>query len=350
MTQVRVAVVGASGYTGAELLRLLGGHPGLTVSVVTSEKSAGAPLSAIYPHLASLGSLRLEALDPDGIAKRVDAAFLALPHTKSMGPAAAFVAAGRRVVDLSADFRLKDPAAYQRWYATPHAASHLLKEAVYGLPELRRAEIRTARLVASPGCYPTAALLQLAPLAAEGLIESGSIVIDAKSGISGAGRSPALPYHFPEAHEAIEAYKIGSHRHIPEIEQELTGLQTRMGPVTVTFTPHLVPMNRGILSTAYCRLRTPMTTEALRVRYQDFYKAEPFVRLLESTQAVNPGHVRGSNFCHLGVTADTRTGWVVTLAALDNLVKGAAGQAIQAMNLMLGLPEEQGLAAPGLFP
>jgi N-acetyl-gamma-glutamyl-phosphate reductase len=350
MTKVSVAVVGASGYTGAELLRLLAGHPGMTVRVVTSEKSAGSPLSAVFPHLASLGALTFEALAPDAIADRVDAVFLALPHTKSMGPAAAFVSAGRRVVDLSADFRLKDATAYQSWYETPHAAAHLLKEAVYGLPELRRSEIRTARLVASPGCYPTAAILQLAPLVADGLIQPDTIVIDAKSGVSGAGRSPALPYHFPEAHEALEAYKIGAHRHLPEIEQELAALSGRKASFTVIFAPHLVPMNRGILSTAYCRLRKPMATSELRARYQDFYKTDPFVRVLEDNRSVNPSHVRGSNFCHLGVVADARTGWVVTLAALDNLVKGAAGQAIQAMNLMLGVPEELGLAAPGLFP
>lgn len=362
MKKVRVAVVGASGYTGAELLRLLTGHPGMTVTVVTSEKSAGNPLSAVFPHLAPLASLTFEALAPEAIVRRVDAVFLALPHTKSMGPAAAFVSAGCRVVDLSADFRLKDAGAYETWYGTVHSAPDLAHEAVYGLPELHREQIRTARLAASPGCYPTAAILQLAPLVAGGLVQPDTIVIDAKSGISGAGRSPALPYHFPEAHEAIEAYKIGTHRHLPEIEQELTALAakahgqaasggaSRSANITVSFTPHLVPMNRGILSTAYCRLRKPMGTAELRSLYQAFYKTEPFIKVQEDNQPVNPSHVRGSNFCHLGVVADTRTGWIITLSALDNLVKGAAGQAIQAMNLMSGLPEELGLSAPALYP
>jgi len=233
----------------------------------------------------------------------------------------------------------------------------LLKQAVYGLPEFHREAIKKATLVASPGCYPTAAIVQLAPLVAKGLIQTDTIVIDAKSGISGAGRSPALPYHFPEAHESLEAYKIGQHRHIPEIEQELALLASRPGKakgpakhVTVAFTPHLVPMNRGILSTAYCRLTEPMPLDQLRSLYREFYKGERFIRIHDGDVSANPRHVRGSNFCDVSVFADTRAGWVVTVAALDNLVKGAAGQAIQAMNLMLGFPEDMGLAAPGVYP
>jgi N-acetyl-gamma-glutamyl-phosphate reductase len=228
---------------------------------------------------------------------------------------------------------------------------------VYGLPELHRAAIAQARLVASPGCYPTAAILQLAPLLAHGLVVPDTIVIDAKSGVSGAGRSPALPYHFPEAHESLEPYKIGQHRHIPEIEQELSMLARKHGrrtdgqesTVTIAFTPHLVPMNRGILSTAYARVKGTLDVVELRALYRDFYKGERFVRLLE-TAMPNPRHVRGANYCDLAVHTDTRAGWVVTVAAIDNLIKGAAGQAIQAMNLMLGYPEEMGLTAPGIYP
>jgi N-acetyl-gamma-glutamyl-phosphate reductase len=257
--------------------------------------------------------------------------------------------AGKLVVDLSADYRLKDVAAYETWYQTPHAHPALLREAVYGLPELHRSAIANAKLVASPGCYPTAAILQLAPLFAKGLVQPDSIVIDAKSGISGAGRSPALPYHFPEAHESLEPYKIGKHRHIPEIEQELSGVMGMPGTVTIAFTPHLVPMNRGILSTAYCKLKTDIKLPELRAMYREFYKGERFIRLYEDI-VPNPRYIKGSNYCDIGIYTDARAGWVVTVAAIDNLVKGAAGQAIQAMNLMMGIPEETGLTAPGSYP
>ena len=357
MTSVRVAVAGASGYTGAELVRLLSQHPHVQLTAVTSEKSAGASISAVYPHLQGIVPLSFEALAPEALTERADVLFLALPHTKSMDPVASGLKAGKRVVDLSADFRLKDPGTYETWYQTAHAHPQLIKDAVYGLPELHRSVIKQARLVASPGCYPTAAILQLAPLIAHGLVAADSIVIDAKSGISGAGRSPALPYHFPEAHESLEPYKIGQHRHIPEIEQELTGLagtrtqatRGEVDPVTVAFTPHLIPMNRGILSTAYARMKGQLDIAELRTLYRDFYKGERFVRLLEGAMP-NPRHVRGANYCDIAVHLDRRAGWIVTVAAIDNLIKGAAGQAIQAMNLMLGYPEETGLVAPGIYP
>ncbi len=357
MTSVRVAVAGASGYTGAELLRLLSQHPQVTLAAVTSEKSAGMTVSSVYPHLQNVIPLTFEALAPEALAEHADVLFLALPHTKSMGPVASCMKAGKRVIDLSADFRLKDPRTYEAWYQTSHAHPDLIEGAVYGLPELHRAAIAQARLVASPGCYPTAAILQLAPLLAHGLVVPDTIVIDAKSGVSGAGRSPALPYHFPEAHESLEPYKIGQHRHIPEIEQELSMLARKHGrrtdgqesTVTIAFTPHLVPMNRGILSTAYARVKGTLDVVELRALYRDFYKGERFVRLLE-TAMPNPRHVRGANYCDLAVHTDTRAGWVVTVAAIDNLIKGAAGQAIQAMNLMLGYPEEMGLTAPGIYP
>ncbi len=365
-TTVKTAVVGASGYTGGELLRLLAAHPRVSLVAVTSEQSAGRPVGEVFPNLASVVPLSFESLAAEAIAERADAVFLALPHMKSFHPASVCVAAGKKVVDLSADFRLKDPKAYEAWYQTSHPCPALLAEAVYGLPEFRRTEIQRARLVASPGCFPTAAILQLAPLIAKGLLSPGSIVIDAKSGISGAGRSPALPYHFPEAHDSVEAYNVGRHRHTPEIEQELSAIamgesqgtgnvagrdgtgQSRA--ISVTFTPHLVPMNRGIQSTAYGRLTQALDLEELRGIYRDFYEGERFVRLHGGETAANPHHVRGSNFCDLALFTDARTGMVVTTAALDNLVKGAAGQAIQAMNLMLGFPEELGLTPAGVYP
>jgi N-acetyl-gamma-glutamyl-phosphate reductase len=267
--------------------------------------------------------------------------FLALPHTKSAGPAAAFLKAGRKVIDLSADFRLRSASQYETWYGVPHPAPDLLPSAVYGLPELHRDAIRSAALVAVPGCYPTAAILSLAPLARHRLL-SEAIVIDAKSGISGAGRTPALPYHFPEANESIEAYKLGAHRHIPEIEQELGA--------AVTFTPHLIPMTRGILSTAYVRLREARTSDQLTDLYREFYKGEPFVRVLPPGQSPNPRNTRGANYCDVSAFVDARTGTAILMAALDNLVKGAAGQAVQSLNLMQGWSESLGLQDSGLFP
>jgi len=354
MKKVKIAIAGASGYAGAELIRLVTLHPHFELTAVTSEKSAGSSVASVFPSLAGILSLSFQALTPEALTKHADAVFLALPHTRSLDVVAACMKTGNVLVDLSADYRLKDPAAYEQWYQTPHSHPHLLREAVYGLPELHRAAIAKAKLVASPGCYPTAAILQLAPLFAQDLVQPNTVVIDAKSGISGAGRSPALPYHFPEAHESLEPYKIGQHRHIPEIEQELGRLLPRQSGATaasasVSFTPHLVPMNRGILSTAYCRLKSPMTLPGLRELFRAFYKTERFVRLCEET-VPNPRYIKGSNYCDIGVYVDQRAGWIVTVAALDNLVKGAAGQAIQAMNLMLGLPEDTGLTAPAAYP
>src|SRR2546428_726991 len=363
MKKVRIAIAGASGYAGAELVRLAALHPYFELQTVTSEKSAGTPVAAVFPNLAGLVSLSFQALSPESLAEQADAVFLALPHTKSLTPVSACLQTGKLVVDLSADYRLKDPAVYEQWYHTPHTYTGLLKDAVYGLPELHRAAIAKGKLVASPGCYPTAAILQLAPLFAQDLVQPHTVVIDAKSGISGAGRSPALPYHFPEAHESLEPYKIGRHRHTPEIEQELSALARRTargGPgtavaeqaeaMTVLLTPHLAPMNRGILSTAYCRLQEPMGVADLRALYRDFYKSDRFIRIQEGESSPNPRHSRGSNFCDMAVFADTRSDWVITIAALDNLVKGAAGQAIQAMNLMLGFSEDTRLTAPGVYP
>ncbi len=357
MKKIRVAIAGASGYAGAELLRLTALHPYIDLQTVTSEKSAGIPVASVFPSLAGLISLTFEALEPDALAKQVDAVFLALPHTKSLAAVATCLQAGKLVVDLSADYRLKDPAVYEQWYETPHTHPELLKDAVYGLPELHRAAIAKAKLVASPGCYPTAAILQLAPLFAQDLVEPGTVIIDAKSGISGAGRTPALPYHFAEAHESLEPYKIGQHRHIPEIEQALRELLQRALPPSqgspppsiITFTPHLVPMNRGILSTAYCRLRNQLSLADLRRLYRRFYKDERFIRVQETIMP-NPRYIKGSNYCDIGVYLDSHAGTVITVATLDNLVKGAAGQAIQALNLMIGFPEETGLTAPAAYP
>ena len=358
--KTRAAIVGASGYTGGELFRLLSGHPEISISVVaSSEKTAGQPLAAVFPHLKSVTSLSLERVDPVAIAQQADVIFLALPHTQALQPVASFLELNKTVIDLSADYRLDDPTIYEQWYEVSHSFPALLDEAIYGLPELHRTAIEKARLIAVPGCYPTAAILQLAPLLANAVIDPASIIIDAKSGVSGAGRRTNQAYHFPEAHESLYAYKIGTHRHLPEIEQELTKVSRRAIAsddahtsiqLSISFTPHLVPMNRGILSTAYATLNDGVSDRDWPGLYEDFYKNESFIRVFQQPQQVAPNHVRGSNFCDLSITHDPRTGRLISVAALDNLVKGAAGQAIQAMNLALGLPENLGLSTPGVFP
>lgn len=352
----RVAVIGASGYTGGELLRLLSLHPQVTLTrVVASEKSQGLPVSSLLPHLTKIYDCSLSSLNTASIAREIDLVFLALPHTQSLQPVADFLSHGKHVIDLSADYRLQDPMIYEKWYQTTHPFPDLLKQAVYGLPELNRTAIAKSQLVAVPGCYPTVAILQLAPFVAKDFLERSSIIIDAKSGISGAGRSPGLTYHFPESHEAIHAYKISKHRHVPEIEQELERLASSSSTSTsrlpsLIFTPHLIPVNRGILSTAYAKLKPGLDQSHLDAAYQSRYQGEYFIRLFPHAEAVNPNNLRGSNFCDLNCTYDTRTGYLITTGALDNLVKGAAGQAIQCMNLMVGLPETLGLTGPGLFP
>ncbi|RMH05867.1 MAG: N-acetyl-gamma-glutamyl-phosphate reductase [Nitrospirae bacterium] len=354
-TRLRVAVVGASGYTGGELLRLLARHPSITVTTVTAEKSAGALLSSVFPHLASLyPHHQLESLEVSTLRHQADFVFFALPHTKSMDPVAQCIQAKTPVVDLSADYRLRDHILYETWYHTSHTQTSLLNQAVYGLPEVHRESIRQALLVAAPGCYPTAAILQLAPLLAHRLIAIDfPLTIDAKSGISGAGRTATLRYHFPEAHDSVSAYNIGKHRHTPEIEQELTQIARETIPtatVTVQFTPHLVPMSRGIFSTAYVRMRSSLSTTQLQEVYREYYHGNRFIRVQSDPTVVTPRHVQGSNYCDISVVADERTGTIISVAALDNLVKGAAGQAIQCMNLMMGFPEEAGLIDAGIFP
>jgi len=349
---VKVAVLGASGYTGGELLRLLALHPKVKLVAATSEQSAGKSVDMVFPNLAGRLSLALEPLNLDRLIGRADLFFLALPHTTAMPAASRLIEKKKKVIDLSADFRLKDPKTYETWYKTPHFDPGLLSRACYGLPELHRSEIQSARLVANPGCYPTGALLGLLPLFAKPAVDPGSVIIDAKSGVSGAGRSPGLAYHFPEANEAVSAYNIGRHRHLPEIEQELSGLARKK--ISVTFSPHLVPVNRGILSTIYARPKKAIgTAEAVEI-FRNYYKDEPFVHVLPPGELPNTRNVQGSNDCHIGLVMDRHAGGntatLVIVTAIDNLVKGAAGQAIQNMNLMLGYEETLGLTAPGLFP
>jgi N-acetyl-gamma-glutamyl-phosphate reductase len=344
----KIAIVGSSGYTGGELMRILLNHPRVTVTAITSEKSAGKPITSIFPHLAGLTSLVCEHLDPNTISKKSDLVFLALPHVAAQEAAFQFHRLGEKVVDLSADYRLSNAAVYETWYEHAHQYPALLKEAVYGLPELHRDKIKKADLVANPGCYPTSAILGLAPLMNNSRVDLESIIIDSASGVSGAGRSPSLSHHYPEVNEGFMAYKVGTHRHTPEIEQELSALAGKQ--ITVSFTPHLAPMNRGILTTIYAKQSTALDTASLAALYQDYYKKEPFVRILPLGQFPNVRNVRGSNFCDIGIYADQRTGRAVVVTAIDNLVKGASGQAIQNMNMMMGFDEEEGLRFAGVFP
>lgn len=345
---LKIAIVGASGYTGLELIRLLDRHPQVVISCVTSEQSAGKRISDIFPTLRERCDLLLEPLDTSAICAKADLIFTALPHQAAMKVVPDFLAAGKKVVDLSADYRLHDPAVYGAWYE-PHKNPELLPEAVFGLPELRRDKIRSARLIANPGCYPTSIILGVKPLLQHGLIDITTIIADSKSGTSGAGRSAKVDSLYCEVNDSFKAYGVGgSHRHTPEIEQELSELAGQ--PVTITFTPHLVPMDRGILSTIYATPNRSLTTEQLVALYADTYKNEPFVRPLPKGQFPSTAYVRGSNFCDIGVALDSRANRIVVVSAIDNLVKGASGQAIQNMNLICGFPETLGLEGIALFP
>jgi N-acetyl-gamma-glutamyl-phosphate reductase len=344
---VKVAIYGGSGYTGQELLRLLLGHPGVKVVAMTSRRYAGVPVADVYPVFSGLTDLVYGNDSPGTITGLADLVFLALPHGVSLEIAPAFVEAGRKVIDLSADFRIREAATYEAWYGR-HTSAFLLAEAVYGLPELYRERIRTARLVANPGCYPTSIILGMAPVLKAGWIDPESIIADSKSGVSGAGREPQIASLFCEVDGGFKAYKVGGHRHTPEIEQELGALAGR--PMTISFTPHLLPVKRGILSTIYAQLAREVTAQEATARFAEYYREEPFVRICRAGQFPSLSSVVGSNFCDIGVTVDKRTRRLIVVSVIDNLIKGASGQAIQNMNLMSGLEERTGLPGIALFP
>ncbi|HAA37298.1 MAG TPA: N-acetyl-gamma-glutamyl-phosphate reductase [Firmicutes bacterium] len=337
---LKVAVLGATGYAGKELVSILTRHPYVRPYYITSESFSGQRLDQVYPELRAVCELPLEKLDLAKVAD-CDFIFAALPHGLSVKEVPKLLETGKKVVDFSGDFRLKDASLYPRWYGYEHSSPENLAFSVYGLPEYHREQIREAVLIANPGCYPTSVLLALKPLLAEGLIETDDIIIDAKSGVSGAGRSPGQAYHFPECTENFKAYKVAAHQHTPEIEQELSIVAGR--PVTVTFTPHLVPMIRGILSTIYVRITAGVDEAAVNAAYHKHYASEPFIRLLPPAELPETKHVSGTNFCDLACRFDSRTGRLIVVAAIDNLVKGAAGQAVQNMNIMQGWPEDTGL-------
>ena len=348
---VRVAVAGASGYMGAELLRLLSVHPKVTLTGITSDRLAGEPVGKAYPHMRGLSDLMFHDLDPEWLAGVADVVFLALPHMESQKAVPVLRGHGIRAIDLSADYRLHNPDDYVTWYKAPHIDLPGLAEAVYGLPELHRKAIASASLVASPGCYPAGAVLATAPLLRSGLARLDGIVIDGKSGITGAGaqgRKIDPMYLFTEANENVQAYGIAAHRHTPEIEQELSALAG--APLRVAFTPHLVPLNRGLFTTASVPLATALTTSRLLDVYREFYAGEPFVRVLDEGERPTTRAVVGSNYCDVTVVADPRTGRAVCVSAIDNLGKGGAANGVQNLNVMCGWSERTGLEAPPVYP
>lgn len=340
---IRVGVIGATGYSGAEAVRILAGHPSAEVTYVTSASQVGGHIGDLYPALHRL-DLVFEAFDAGHAQAAADVFMVCLPHGEAASFVAALVDGEHKVIDLSADFRL--PAdLYAEWYGITHPEPRLLSTAVYGLTELNRDAIAAAKLVANPGCYPTGAVLALAPAVSAGLIDTGTIVVDSKSGVSGAGRSASAATHFCEVSDSTKAYNVGVHRHTPEIEQALASLLH--APATVTFTPHLVPMNRGILTTAYANLAANVTVGRVLASYRDFYADAAFVLVRPDGSFPATRDVGGTNECHLGVHVDSRTGRLVVISAIDNLVKGAAGQAVQNMNVMYGLEETAGLEMLG---
>ncbi len=348
-TLIRAGLVGVTGYTGMELARILAAHPRMRLACATSRAEAGQRLGDIYPFLNGLpgADVTLIEPDPEAVAANCDIVFLAVPHGTATEMAAALLALGKKVVDLSADFRLRDADVYAQWYK-PHGRPDLLEQAVYGLPELYAARIAPATLTANPGCYPTASILGLAAALAQDLVETDSLVIDAKSGTTGAGRTPGVPTLFCEVQDTFRAYNLGRHRHTPEIEQELSLLAGT--PLTVTFAPHLVPMNRGILATIYARLKRPVTQEAVQTLFEQHWAQAPFVRVLAPGKLPETRFVRGSMFCDIAPVVDTRTGRLIIVSAIDNLCRGASGQAVANANLMCGLPLDTGLQSAPFMP
>lgn len=346
----QVGILGATGYVGAELVRLLGQHPQCEIALLDSRSYGGVQYGEIYPSLGrkiQQQCITVDLQNPTAL-KGLDVLFCALPHGLSQQAVKVGLEGGLKVIDLSADFRIHDPKVYEQWYQTPHQEPELLKQAVYGLTEINREAVASAQLVANPGCYPTSILLPLIPLLKAGVIETIGIIADAKSGVSGAGRSLSDGNLFAQCNENLKAYGLGVHRHIPEIEQELS--KAAGEAIQIQFTPHLVPMNRGILTTLYLTPKASLGEGEMMAIYQEAYGREGFVRCLPQGQLPQTKAVAGSNYCDIGFTIDRRTGRLLMVSAIDNLMKGAAGQGVQNMNVMLGLPEDLGINQLPLWP
>lgn len=343
---IKVAVLGATGYAGIELVRILSAHPDVKLEVLGSHSFDGQPISDVYQNFAHVLDMDCEELDIEKVAQ-CDVAFTALPHGASKDVIPSLIEKGLKVIDLSGDFRYDDIKVYEKWYGQEHSSPELLEESVYGLCELYRDKVKSARLVGNPGCYTTCSILGAYPILKTGLGESKNIIVDAKSGVSGAGRGLSLGTHFCECTENTKAYKVATHRHTSEIEQELS--KAAGEEIMISFTPHLIPQKRGILSTIYVNLTKPCTTEELVNTYKEFYKDEYFVRVKDAGKLPETKHVAGSNFVDIGIVVDQRLNRAVIVSAIDNLFKGAAGQAVQNMNIMFGLDEKTGIANAGFY-
>lgn len=344
---IRAGIVGATGYAGEQVVWFLHNHPEVTIEFYGSHSFAGTPFDQIYVNYNSyIKDLCIDMEETFNRLDKIDVLFIALPHGKAFELIDKALSLGVKVIDLGADFRINSQAEYEEWYGIKHELPLLLNNTVYGLPELNRSKIKDFNLIANPGCYPTATILALAPLLKNKLVDTKSIIVDAKSGVSGAGRAANIATLFTECNESIKAYGVASHRHTPEIEQELSKLAEEK--VTISFTPHLVPMNRGILSTCYSSLNTAKSTEELLSIYRDFYKDNYFVKVIDGLPETR--WVRGSNLCHIGLKVDKRTNRVIVVSAIDNLVKGAAGQAVQNMNILFNFEENLGLDFVAMAP
>lgn len=345
---IKVSIIGATGYAGVDLVRLLALHPQVELVHLTSKSYTGQKIQDIYPHLRGFVDKTLVEQDVEAIANDSDVVFIALPHGHAVPTVDRVVQSGKKVIDLGADFRFRNTDTYEEWYKVKHDAPDLSLEAVYALPEINREKIKKSRVVGNPGCYPTSAILALAPLLKNGLIDLNTIIIDSKSGVSGAGRTPAVGTLYSECAESLKAYNVAKHRHTPEIEQTLSELAGE--DVYISFTPHLIPMTRGILTTAYATLKGDGEQVDVGKLYRDFYEDEYFVRIHSEGVWPQTKWVAGTNFCDIGVTFDPRTKRVVVTSVIDNLVKGAAGQAVQNMNILFDLPEKTGLEMVPVFP
>ncbi|MEG1501125.1 MAG: N-acetyl-gamma-glutamyl-phosphate reductase [Clostridiales bacterium] len=345
---IKASILGASGYAGGELLRFLLAHPQVELAHLTGVSSAGKKIGEIFPYLAGFLDKTIEPLNMEEVAQDSDVIFMAMPHGQGVAPAMAGLAKGKKIIDIGADFRFRDALVYEKWYKVKHENHALTKNAVYGLPEIYRQEIKKAQIVGNPGCYPTASLLALYPLLKENLVEQGTIIIDAKSGVSGAGYKPTTTNAFCSADESLKAYNVALHRHTPEIEQVLTDIGGM--EQIINFTPHLVPMSRGILATAYAGIKSKTSGQELTDLYHDYYDQELFVHVHDHGNWPQTKWATGSNNCHIALTYDERTGRAIITSVIDNLVKGAAGQAVQNMNLLFDFPEEMALPRTPIFP